>query len=68
VNLLHEVSEEEVRKSKKLHIVTRSGTWRDIHTPPKNYQRKKANNFPNLDKEEEIMREALKFFKNSTKD
>jgi hypothetical protein len=53
---------------KKLHIVTRSGAGRDIHTPPQNYQRKKANIFPNPDKKEQIMREALNFFKNSTKD
>jgi hypothetical protein len=68
VNLLHAVSKEEVRNSKNLHIVTRSGTGHDIHTPPQNYQRKKANNFPNPDKEEKIMREALKFFRNATKD
>jgi hypothetical protein len=65
VNLLHAVSKEEVMNSKYLHIVTRLGAGRDIHTPPQNYQRKKANIFPNLDKEEKIMRVALIFFKNS---
>ena len=68
VNLLHVLSKEEVRNFKNLHIVTRLGARRDIHSPPQNYQRKKDNNFPNPDKEEKIMREALKFFRNATED
>jgi hypothetical protein len=68
VNLLHAVSKEEVMNSKNLHIVTRSGAGRDINTPPQNYQRNKANIFPNPDKEEKIMRESLNFFKNSIED
>jgi hypothetical protein len=67
VNLLHAISKEYVRSSKNIHILTRSGTGRDIHTPPQNYQRKKANNLPNPDKEEKIMRESLKFFRNAAK-
>jgi hypothetical protein len=66
VNLLNTISKEDVRNSKNIHIVTRSGAGCDIHTPPQNYQRKKTNNFPNPDKEEQIMREALKFFRNAT--
>jgi len=68
VNLLNAVSKEDVRNSKNLHIITRSGIGRDIHTPPQNYQRKKTNNFPKPDKEEQIMREDLKFSKNATED
>jgi hypothetical protein len=40
----------------------------DNHTPRKNYQINKAKNLPNPEKEEEIIREALKFFRNSRKD
>jgi hypothetical protein len=67
VNLLHTVSKEEVLNSKNLHVVTRSGAgWDNI--PLQDRQPGKSSQFPNPDKEEQIMREALKFFKNSNQD
>jgi hypothetical protein len=67
LNLLHAVSKEEVLNSKNLHVVTRSGAGRD-NIPLHDRQTGKSNQFPNPDKEEQIMREALKFFRNSNQD
>jgi len=64
VNLLHTVSKEEVLNSKNLHVVTRSCTWQD-NIPLQNQQLGKSSQFPSPEKEEQIMREALKFFKKS---
>jgi hypothetical protein len=66
VNLLHTVFKQEVLNSKNLHIVTRSGAGRDINNITlQDRQPGKSSEFPNLDKEEKIMREVFKFFKNS---
>jgi len=67
LNLLHLVSKEEVLNSKNLLIVTRSCAGRD-NIPLHDRKTGKSNQFPNQNKAEQIMREALKFFRNSSQD
>jgi hypothetical protein len=64
VNLLHAVSKEAVLNSNNLNIITRYGTGRDINnTTLHDQQRRKDSFFPNPDKEEQIMKESIRFFK-----
>jgi hypothetical protein len=64
VNLLHSVSKEEVLNSKNLNIITRSGAGRHINnTTLHDQQRRKDSFFPNHNKEEQIMKESIRFFK-----
>jgi hypothetical protein len=67
VNLLHAISKEELLNSKNLHVITISSIgWDNI--PLHDRQTRKSSQFPNPDKEEHIMREALEFFINSNQD
>jgi hypothetical protein len=64
VNLLHAVSKEEVLNSKNLNIITRSGAGRELNSATLHDQQKRKDSFfPNPDKEEQIMKEAIIFFK-----
>ena len=64
VNLLHVVSKEEVLNSKYINIITISGTGRDLNNTTFHDQQKwKDSFFPNPDKEEQIMKEAIRFFR-----
>jgi hypothetical protein len=56
------ISKEEVLNSKNLNIITRFGTGQDFNsTTFHNQQKQKDGFFPNLDKEEQIMKEAIRF-------
>jgi hypothetical protein len=51
VNILHEISKEEVLNSKNLNIITRSGVGRDIiNIPSQDRLRGKDSLFPDPDK------------------
>ena len=67
VNILHAISKEEVLNSKNLNIITRSSVGRNLNNPTlHDQQRQKDSFFPNHNKEEPIMKEAIRFFKKNT--
>jgi hypothetical protein len=69
LNLLQRLLKQEVLNSNNLHIVTRLAARRDINkTPSQNRQAWNSSPFPNLNKEEKIVMEALKFLKNTNQE
>jgi hypothetical protein len=63
VNLLHTMPKQDILNSKTLHVVTRLGEGKDNYPEAPNRQGNKFP-YPNPNKEERIMQEALNFFKN----
>jgi len=68
MNLLHTMTKQDILNSKNLHVVTQVGAGEYIYPDPPSRQNGGRNPYLDLDHEEIIMWEAMKFFKNIDQD
>jgi hypothetical protein len=64
INILHTIPKHDILNSNNLHVVKHLGYGEDIYVEPSSLQRGGGNTYPDIKKEEKLMQEEMKIFRN----